>query len=66
MATRDLTPDEEHALIRAEARRLTSPRMLRTIESREAVLRRRQTRHARLQAAADAGYDTWDDYRGER
>jgi hypothetical protein len=24
------------------------------------------TRHERLQAAADAGVDTWEDYRGEK
>lgn len=27
---------------------------------------RRLTRHERLQAAADAGIDTWEEYRGER
>jgi hypothetical protein len=27
---------------------------------------KRLTRQERLQAAADAGYDTWEEYRGER
>jgi len=28
--------------------------------------RRKLTRNEQLQAAADAGYDTWEEYRGER
>lgn len=41
-----------HALARAEVRRLGGPRADRRLR--------------RLQAAADAGFDTWEDYRGER
>lgn len=28
--------------------------------------RKPRTRHERLQMAADAGYDTWSEYRGEK
>jgi hypothetical protein len=41
-----------HALARAEVRRLSG-------SSADRRLRR-------LQAAADAGFDTWEEYRGER
>jgi len=32
----------------------------------ESSRRRKLTRYERLELAADAGHDTWDDYRGER
>lgn len=56
-----LTPDEEHARVRAEVRRLSGPYTDRRLSDR-----RDRSRTARLHAAADAGYDTWEDYRGER
>ena len=46
---------------------------MRLIESGYCILpepkerpKRKLTRNERLQAAADAGFDTWDDYNGER
>lgn len=34
--------------------------------AQEDAVKDRLTRNERLQAAADAGFDTWEDYRGEK
>lgn len=46
------TPEERHAYVRAVAAQLRGPRVDRRLR--------------RLQDAADAGFDTWEEYRGER
>lgn len=46
------TPDEQHAWARAVVASLRGPTVNRRL--------------SRLEAAADAGFDTWEDYRGER
>ncbi len=46
------TPEERHAYVRAVVAQVRGPRADRRLR--------------RLQDAADAGFDTWEEYRGER
>ena len=46
------TPEEQHAWARAVVASMRGPTVNRRL--------------SRLEVAADAGYDTWEEYRGER